>query len=133
MNNEEKILELLEKQGAMLEKQGEVLAEHSAMLAKQGEMLAKHDEMLAEMKAAQEEMRADISEMQTTLTRVAVTQEGTVLPRLQLLYEGHSAIMDHMDTLTPKRQTEALEDEVTALRDSHKLLRQDVNELKKAQ
>jgi len=112
MNNEEKILEML------------------------ADMKASQEEMrkdISGLKASQEEMRANISEMQTTLTRVAVTQESVVLPKLQLLYEGHSAIVDHLDTLTPKSRTEVLEDDVAMLKDVVKLMRQEINELKKAQ
>lgn len=98
MNNEEKILALLEGL--------------TATVAQQGERL---------------------DEMQDTLTRVAVTQESMVLPRLQALYEGHSAIMDKLERKAGRDRLYELEDDVSMLKDSVKLLRMEVNELKKAQ
>ena len=95
MNNEEKILELLEQ----------------------------HGELLADL-------RSDMSEMQTTLTKVAVTQENIVLPRLQALYEGQQNLLD---TLAPKNRVEALEEEVDLLKTAIRSLSRDVAELKKAQ
>lgn len=95
MNNEEKILQMLEKHGEMLEKHGKMLEEMSALLQK-----------------------------------VAVTQEGIVLPRLELLAEGHANLLE---TLAPKDRVEALEEEVDTLKTVVRLLTHDVAELKKAQ
>ena len=95
MNNEEKILELLEQHGKLLA-----------------------------------DLRSDMSEMQTTLTKVAVTQENIVLPRLQALYEGQQNLLD---TLAPKNRVEALEEEVDLLKTAIRSLSRDVAELKKAQ
>lgn len=102
MNNEEKILELLEQQGKLLEQHGKLLAD----------------------------LRSDMSDMQTTLTKVAVTQENIVLPRLQALYEGQQNLLD---TLAPKNRVEALEEEVDLLKTAIRSLSRDVAELKKAQ
>ncbi len=105
MNNEEKILEML-----------------TEMRSDIGQINGRLDRL----EATQEEM-------QTTLTRVAVTQEGVVLPRLQLLYEGHDEIRKKLDTLAEKSRVDALEDDVAMLKDSVKLLRMEVAELKKVQ
>lgn len=109
MNNEEKILQVLEKHGEMLEQQGKILE-------KQGEILA--------------EMSAEQSEMKDLLQKVAVTQEGIVLPRLDLLAEGHTHLVD---TLARKSRVEALEEEVTFMKTAIKYLSQAVADLKKAQ
>ena len=53
-------------------------------------------------------LKENQAEMQTTITKVAVTQENIVLPRLQALYEGQQ---DLRDTLAPKSRMEAMEDE----------------------
>lgn len=66
MNNEEKILALLEEIRATQEKHGE--------------MLDRHDETL--------------SSLQQTVTRMAVTQENVALPKLQLLAEGHDTLLN---------------------------------------
>ena len=61
MNNEEKILQMLTKlTGDVAGLKGDV----------------------AELKATQDQQGERLDEMQDTLTRVAVTQEGVVLPRL---------------------------------------------------
>lgn len=102
MNNEEKILQML----------GEVRTEQ------------------AEMRAGLAEMRAEQAEMKELLQKVAVTQEAVVLPRLDLLAEGHTHLAD---TLAPKSRVEALEDDVSFMKTVIKALSQEVAELKKAQ
>lgn len=109
MNNEEKILELLSRHEDSFEK---------------------INQTLTEMRAGMTEMKADMAEMKTLLQKVAVTQEGVVLPRLELLAEGHQNLLD---TLAPKSRVEALEEDVDTLKTVMRLLTHDVTELKKAQ
>ena len=80
--------------------------------------------------AVLEEMRAEQVEMRDLLQKVAITQEGVVLPQLKLLAEGHQNLLD---TLAPKPRVEALEEEVDTLKTGVRLLTHDVAELKKAQ
>ena len=56
--------------------------------------------------------------------------EGAIIPQLQLLAEGHQALLE---TLAPKSRVEALEDEVVFMKSVIRSLAQDVAELKKAQ
>lgn len=109
MNNEEKILAVLEKHGKMLEKHGEMLEKH-------GEMLAR--------------MQEDISDLRTTVTRVAVTQENIVIPQIKLLAEGHDLLLN---TLARKDRVEALEDDMALLKAAIKAMSQRIEELEKAQ
>lgn len=102
MNNEEKILAILEKHGELLERHGEMLAQ----------------------------MHEDISDLRTTVTRVAVTQENTVIPQLKLLAEGHDTLLN---TLAHKDRVEALEDDVALLKTVVKAMSQRIAELEKAQ
>lgn len=102
MNNEEKILALLEEIRATQEKHGE--------------MLDRHDETL--------------SSLQQTVTRMAVTQENVVLPKLQLLAEGHDTLLN---TLARKERVEALEDDVALLKTVIKAMSQRIENLEKAQ
>lgn len=123
MNNEEKILQML----------GEMRTEQAGMRAELAEMRSGLAEMrsgLAEMKAEQAEMKAEQAEMRDLLQKVAVTQEAVVLPRLDLLAEGHTHLAD---TLAPKSRVEALEDDVSFMKTVIKALSQEVAELKKAQ
>lgn len=102
MNNEEKILSMLENLTGTVEKHGELLARH-------GEIL---------------------SELQKAVTRVAVTQENVVLPKLQLLAEGHDTLLN---TLARKERVEALEDDVALLKTVIKAMSQRIENLEKAQ
>ena len=95
MNNEEKILQMLEQHGKMLE-----------------------------------EMKTEQAEMRDLLQKVAVTQEAVVLPRLDLLAEGHQNLLD---TLAPKSRVDELAADVDTLKTVVRLLTHDVAELKKAQ
>ena len=65
------------------------------------ELLEKHGEML-------KRLQEDQSEIRETLTRVAITQENVVLPRLSLLAEGHKTLLE---TLAPRNRVEALRSE----------------------
>lgn len=101
MNNEEKILAILEK----------------------------HGEMFEQISARMDQMQANMGEMQKTLTRVAVTQENVVLPKLQLLAEGHDTLLN---TLARKERVEALEDDVALLKTVIKAMSQRIEKLEKA-
>lgn len=56
--------------------------------------------------------------------------ENTVKPQLQALAEGQKTILE---TLAPKNRVEALEDEVSFLKQMIRTLASEVNDLKKAQ
>lgn len=90
-------------------------------------------QMLTSLTEKVDRLETTQAEMQDTLTRVAVTQESMVLPRLQALYEGHGAIMDKLERKAGRDRLYELEDDVSMLKDSVKRLRAEVNELKKAQ
>lgn len=109
MNNEEKILE-------MLKKLTEEVGRHSELLAKQGEVLAKQGELL--------------EELDDRSLRSAVMLENEVLPKLQLLYEGHVHLQE---TLAPKERVEVLEDEVITLKSAMKMMMKRLDALEKAQ
>ena len=102
MNNEEKILEILEK----------------------------HDKVLDRIMNRLDRLESTQGEMQETLTRVAVTQEGVVLPKLQLLFEGQENLRQ---TLAPKERVEVLEDEVVTLKTMVKMIGKRLAALEQAQ
>ena len=157
MNNEEKILAMLEKlteevgrHGDLLEKQGnllekhseiqekhtEILEKHSEMLAKQDETLAKHGEMLARHDGTLEKLvnKVDrqgelLEEIDGRSLRSAVMLENEVLPKLQLLYEGHVHLQE---TLAPKAQVETLEGEVVTLKSAVKMMTKRLEALEEA-
>ena len=63
----------------------------------------------------------------------AVILEADVGRKLDLLYEGHDAIMEKLDKLSSKSRVEELESDVALLKDSFKLMRLEIEALKKAQ
>lgn len=123
MNNEEKILELLAE---MRTEQAEIRTELAEMKTELAEIRSEQEKMRTE----QSEIRAEQAEMRDLLQKVAVTQEGVVLPQLKLLAEGHQNLLD---TLAPKSRVEALEEDVNTMKTVIRLLTHDVAELKKAQ
>lgn len=133
MNQDEKILEILtelrkdvsqingrlDRIETTQAEQSKTLAEHGKILAEHGSMLAKHGKLLEEL-----DQRS---------ARTQILLETDYHDKLQLLYDGHAAIMEKLEDLTPKSRVEALEDTVDMLKDVIKLMRQDIAELKKAQ
>lgn len=98
MNNEEKILQMLEKQGQMLE----VLTER-------------------------------VEEIDQRSIRTQVLLETDYHDKLQLLYDGHSAIMEKLEELAPKDRVEVLEDEIITLKTVVKAMSKRLTALEKAQ
>ncbi len=120
MNNEEKILALLEQ----------VVTD------------------VADLKTDVADLKTDVSSLKTTVAslevrvdetaalaqKTAVLLENDVAHKINLLYEGHETIMDKLDELTStKSRVEVLEADMALMKDAYKLLRQEVNELRKAQ
>lgn len=105
MNNEEKILTLLEEIRATQEKHGETL-EH-------------HDETL--------------SSLQQTVTRVALTQENIVLKSLDALAEGQDLTHQRLKDLAGKDELAELREEVRLLRTVVAQHTRDIEALKAAQ
>lgn len=109
MNNEEKILAVLEEHNKMFE-----------------QINARMDQMQGTMN----QMQGTMNQMQTMLTRVAVTQENVVIPQIKLLAEGHELLLQK---LARKERVEALEDDVALLKSVIKSMSQRIAELEKAQ
>jgi len=109
MTNEEKILEVLMQINGRLDKM---------------------DGRLDKMDGRLDRLETKQTEMQMVLEKVAVTQEGIVLPRLELLAEGHQTLRD---TLAPLSRVDKLDEDVDLLKSTVKLLVHDVAELKRAQ
>ena len=158
MNNEEKIIALLEKQGETLEKQGELLAKHDVMLERinetlaaqgallakhdvmlehinetltaQGELLAKHDVMLEHINETLTEHSEMLENLTTRVTKIELTQENIIIPHIQALAEGQETLRQ---TLCPRDRAERLEADVDLLKSAVRGLFRDVQELKKAQ
>jgi len=120
LNNEEKILGILENMQKQMDSMGKRMDSMDKRMDSMGKRMDSMDKRMDSMdkRMGTMETRMDIMEtrmdtMQETLTRVAVTQENIVLPRLQLLAEGHSSMMDRMPQ---KSRVEALEEDVAVLK-----------------
>lgn len=87
-------------------------------------------EMLTSLTTAVSKQGEQIAEIQETLTRVAITQENIVLPRLDTLAEGHTHIVK---TLASKAQVEDLSDDVAVIKEVVSRHSVDIGKLKKAQ
>ena len=147
MSNEEKILEILghhdqmfaainqtlEKHGEMLERHGETLEKHSKILEEHSKILEQHSQILEEHSAELKKHGELLEKLDERSQRTAVLMETEVTRKLDLLYEGHGAIMDFLETLAPKSRVEVLEDDVRLLKIAFKSMQQDIAGLKKAQ
>lgn len=154
MNIEEKILQLLEKQGEMIGQindrlgrledrmdrlEGRMDRLESRMDKLEGRMdnlegrIDKLETSQAAMQATLDEHTAMLKNLDERSLKSAVLLETEVPRKFNLLYEGHSVIMENMRGLAEKSRVEALEDDVAMMKDSIKLLRIEVNALQKAQ
>ena len=88
------------------------------------------DAKMSAMEGRIDQMQEDLSDLRATVTRVAITQENTVIPQLKLLAEGHETLLN---TLARKDRVEALEDDVALLKTAIKAMSQRIAELEQAQ
>ena len=108
VNNEDKILKMLEQ----------VIDEQKAMRTE-----------LSGIQSEQKAMRTEMSDMRTELTRVAMTQENVVLPRLDLLAEGHVTISEQIKSLSV---IDELKNDVSVLKLAVRTLTDELAQLKAA-
>lgn len=147
MNIEEKILQLLEKQGEMIgqinDRLGRLEDRMDRLESRMDKLEGRMDKLegrIDKLEASQTAMQATLDEHTAMLKKLderslksAVLLETEVPRKFNLLYEGHSVIMENMRGLAEKSRVEALEDDVAMMKDSIKLLRIEVNALQKAQ
>lgn len=147
MNIEEKILQLLENQGEMIgqinDRLGRLEDRMDRLESRMDKLEGRMDKLegrIDKLEASQTAMQATLDEHTAMLKKLderslksAVLLETEVPRKFNLLYEGHSVIMENMRGLAEKSRVEALEDDVAMMKDSIKLLRIEVNALKKAQ
>lgn len=126
MSNEEKMLDLLTQ----------MQTDISSLKSGQEEMRTD----IAALKSGQEEMRTDIAGIKDRLDRVedraqqtAVLLETEVDRKLNLLYEGHDAIMERLDKLAARSELELLRSDMDLMKMAMRSMSQEIAELKKAQ
>ncbi len=123
MNNEEKILSLLEKMDTRQTQSDQILAQLTSDMS---DMKERMDKLDARMNKLDDRM----DKLDARQAKTEITLENVIVPRLDALAEGQKALME---TLAPKSRVEALEEEVGMLKSVIRILSNDVAELKKAQ
>ena len=86
-------------------------------------------EMLEKLTMEVNQIHTEQTEMSNVLKKVAVTQENIVLPRIQLLAEGHTTIQEQIRNLSV---IDRLQDDVSTLKSAVRMLTQEIEELKAA-
>lgn len=138
--------ELLVRMDERLDRMDERLSQVEAVQAKHGELLdrmderlnqvetvqAKHGEQLAEVLAVQAEHGELLETLDARSLKSAVLLETDVARDIHLLYEGHSAIKQKLDTLATKEQVEELASDVDVIREVVSRHSSDISRLKKA-
>ena len=108
MNNDEKILAILSK----------MQTDFSQMQTD-----------VAELKTDVAELKTDVAELKERTTRIEITQENVVLPRIQLLAEGHTIIQEQIKRLSV---IDSMQDDIATLKTAVRFLSQKVEQLEKA-
>ena len=138
--------ERLDRMDERLDRMDERLSQVEAVQAKHGELLdrmderlnqvetvqAKYGEQLAEVLAVQAEHGELLETLDARSLKSAVLLETDVARDIHLLYEGHSAIKQKLDTLATKEQVEELASDVDVIREVVSRHSSDISRLKKA-
>lgn len=127
MNNEEKILEMLAQLQADMAGMRTDMAGMKTDMAGMKEQLDRVDE--------RSQRTADLLEtVDERSQRTAVLMEADIMPKLQLLYEGHQGIVEKLKTLDEvKELAEDTRDKVGVIYAVVKQHSRDITELKRAQ
>lgn len=123
MNNEEKILAILEKLSSTVD-------DHSKMFEKLNIQMDQMQTTVSQMKDDISQMQGNISQMQGDISGIKFRLDYDVNKRFDAVNEGIDAIMEK---LTPKSRVDELEADVVVLKAAVKALSTEVDELKKAQ
>ena len=136
MSNEEKMLDLLTQMQTDISslKSGQEEMRTDIAALKSGQEKMRTD--IAALKSSQEEMRTDIAGIKDRLDRVedraqqtAVLLETEVDRKLNLLYEGHDAIMERLDKLAARSELELLRSDMDLMKIAMRSMSQDIAEL----
>lgn len=84
---------------------------------------------VAELKADVAELKTDVAELKERTTKIEITQENVVLPRIQLLAEGHMDIQAQIKRLSV---IDGMQDDIATLKTAVRFLSQKMEQLEKA-
>lgn len=130
MSNEEKILQMLADFGKEQAKLREQVMKQGILVEQINKKLLEQNMKQMDLSVAVKSIGQDVAETRQLAKRTAVLLETDYADKLQLLFDGHTTILE---TLAPKSRVEALEDDVSFMKTVIKALSQEIAELKKAQ
>jgi len=90
-------------------------------------------EMLSKMQGDIAGIKETLEEVDQRSIRTQVLLEADISDKIQLLFDGHSTIIEMMDRLAPKERVEVLEDEIITLKTAVKMISNRLAALEKAQ
>ena len=91
-------------------------------------MDAKNDELEKRLTARMDAQKDEI--LKESMHNMRVIVESDIMPKMNLILD---AVQTLSETMVPKARVDALENELQTLKQAHRMLAQDVAELKKAQ
>ena len=119
MNNDERILALL---GNLSTQVGTLTTRMDKMSTQVDTLTTRLDKMSADMA----DVKSDVAELKTRVTKIEVTQENVILPRLQTLAEGQEALHEQIRRLSV---IDRLQDDVITLKSAVRYLSEKVEKL----
>ena len=122
MSESESLSTILSMLNEMRGELSDMRSEQKSMRGELGDVRSELSDVRSEQKSMRGElgdMRGELGDVRSQLTKVQMNQENTVMPRLDLLYEGHTSILEKMQNDT---RMQALQDRVETLEYSVKYL-----------
>ena len=129
----DRVDERLDRMDERLDRMDERLDRMDERLSQVETVQAKYGEQLAEVLAVQAEHGELLETLDARSLKSAVLLETDVARDIHLLYEGHSAIKQKLDTLATKEQVEELASDVDVIREVVSRHSGDISRLKRAQ
>ena len=129
----DRVDERLDRMDERLDRVDERLDRMDERLSQVETVQAKYGEQLAEVLAVQAEHGELLETLDARSLKSAVLLETDVARDIHLLYEGHSAIKQKLDTLATKEQVEELASDVDVIREVVSRHSGDISRLKRAQ
>ena len=126
MNNEEKILEMLEQISQTLERHGEILERHGEILEHHSEILERHSEML-------ERHDKTLERLDHQITKINLTLENDVQQKFDVIFDKLDSIDQRLEELPTVEDQMITNGRLDVLEATVKKLSRDVAALKKAQ
>lgn len=115
MNNEEKILQLLEQMNARQDKTDA--------------MLERMQEDISDIKTRVTNIEGRTERIETRVTKIEVTQENTVVPQIRLLAEGHDVIQNQIKNISV---IDRMQEDIDTLKAAVSYLSNELKALKEA-